>query len=66
MKRRARSKVHARFSPFQFVGSGQASIIFMLAATLLAIFMVPVLFVAVERIVDKLARRTTVSHEANS
>ena len=38
----------------------------MLAATLLAIFMVPVLFVAVERIVDKLARRTTVSHEANS
>lgn len=35
MKRRARSKVHARFSPFQFVGGAQASIIFMLAATLL-------------------------------
>lgn len=35
MKRRARSKVQARFSPFQFVGSGQASIIFILAATLL-------------------------------
>lgn len=35
LKRRARAKVHARFSPFQFVGSGHASIIFMLAATLL-------------------------------
>ncbi len=35
MKRRSRSKVHVPFSPFQFVGSGQASIIFMLAATLL-------------------------------
>lgn len=35
MKRRSRSKVQVRFSPFQFVGSGQASIIFMLAATLL-------------------------------
>lgn len=35
MKRRARAKVHVRFSPFQFVGSGQASVIFMLAATLL-------------------------------
>lgn len=35
MKRRARSNVQARFSPFQFIGSGQASIIFILAATLL-------------------------------
>jgi rod shape-determining protein MreC len=35
LKRRAKAKVHARFSPFQFVGSGQASIIFLLAATLL-------------------------------
>ncbi|PZQ48690.1 MAG: rod shape-determining protein MreC [Micavibrio aeruginosavorus] len=34
-KRRNRSKVHVQFSPFQFIGSGQASIIFMLAATLL-------------------------------
>ncbi len=35
MKRRSRSKVRVRFSPFQFVGSGQAYVIFMLAATLL-------------------------------
>lgn len=35
MKRRSRSKVHVQFSPFQFVGSGHASVIFMLAATLL-------------------------------
>jgi len=35
VKRRGRSKVYVRFSPFQFIGSGQASIIFMLAATLL-------------------------------
>jgi len=35
VKRRSRSKVHVRFSPFQFVGSGQAYVIFMLAATLL-------------------------------
>ncbi len=35
MKRRSRAKVQVRFSPFQFIGSGQASIIFMLAATLL-------------------------------
>ncbi len=36
MKRRARTKVHARFfSPLQFIGGAQASVIFMLAATLL-------------------------------
>lgn len=35
MKRRGQSKVYVRFSPFQYIGSGQASIIFMLAATLL-------------------------------
>lgn len=35
MKRRSQSKVYARFSPFQFLGGGQASVIFMLAATLL-------------------------------
>lgn len=35
MKRRNRSKVHVQFSPFQFIGSGNASVIFMLAATLL-------------------------------
>ena len=35
MKRRARAKVHARFSPLQFIGGGHASVIFMLAATLL-------------------------------
>lgn len=35
MKRRNHSKVHVQFSPFQFVGSGHASVIFMLAATLL-------------------------------
>ena len=35
MKRRNRSKVHVEFSPFQFIGSGNASVIFMLAATLL-------------------------------
>jgi len=35
LKRRAGSKVHIRFSPFHFVGSGQASVIFILAATLL-------------------------------
>lgn len=35
MKRRSRSKVHVQFSPFQFIGSGHASVIFMLAATLL-------------------------------
>ncbi len=35
MKRRGRSKVYVRFSPLQYIGSGQASIIFMLAATLL-------------------------------
>lgn len=35
MKRRARSKVYVRFSPLQYIGSGQASLIFMLAATLL-------------------------------
>jgi rod shape-determining protein MreC len=33
LKRRARSQV--RFSPFHFIGSGQASLIFILAATLL-------------------------------
>ena len=35
MKRRSRSKVQVRFSPFQFLGQGQASIIFILAATLI-------------------------------
>lgn len=35
MKRRSLSKVSIRFSPFQFLGGGQASVIFMLAATLL-------------------------------
>lgn len=35
VKRRNRSKVHVQFSPFQFIGSGHASVIFMLAATLL-------------------------------
>ena len=35
MKRRSRSKVQVRFSPFQFLGQGQASLIFILAATLL-------------------------------
>lgn len=35
MKRRSRSKVQVRFSPFQFIGQGHASIIFILAATLL-------------------------------
>jgi rod shape-determining protein MreC len=35
LKRRSRSKVQVRFSPFQFLGQGQASIIFILAATLL-------------------------------
>lgn len=35
MKRRTRAKVHARFSPLQFMGGGQASLIFILAATLL-------------------------------
>lgn len=35
MKRRGRSKVQVRFSPFQFIGQGQASLIFILAATLL-------------------------------
>jgi rod shape-determining protein MreC len=35
VKRRGRSKVHVQFSPLQFIGSGHASVIFMLAATLL-------------------------------
>ena len=35
MKRRGRSKVHVQFSPLQFIGSGHASVIFILAATLL-------------------------------
>lgn len=35
MKRRARSKVQARFSPFQFLENGNVSLILMLAATLL-------------------------------
>ncbi len=35
MKRRTRSKVYVRFSPLQYIGSGQAPVIFMLAATLL-------------------------------
>lgn len=35
MKRRSRSKVQVRFSPFQFLGQGQASVIFILAATLI-------------------------------
>jgi rod shape-determining protein MreC len=35
MKRRSQSKVYARFSPFQFLGGAQASLIFILAATLL-------------------------------
>jgi rod shape-determining protein MreC len=35
VKRTARSKVQVRFSPFQFLGSGQASVILLLAATLL-------------------------------
>ncbi len=35
MKRRGRSKVYVKFSPFQFIGGAQASIIFMLAATLI-------------------------------
>jgi len=35
LKRRASSKVYVRFSPFQFIGSGHAALIFMLAATLL-------------------------------
>ncbi len=35
LKRRSRSKVYVRFSPLQFIGSGHASVIFMLAATLL-------------------------------
>jgi rod shape-determining protein MreC len=35
LKRRARSKVYVRFSPFQFLGGGQATLIFLLAAVLL-------------------------------
>jgi rod shape-determining protein MreC len=35
VKRRSQSKINIRFSPLQFLGGGQASIIFMLAATLL-------------------------------
>ena len=35
MKRRSRSNVHVRFSPLQFLGQGQASLIFILAGVLL-------------------------------